>query len=130
MKTADRRHVISTQSIHYSSIDGPRALSCMGIILMHIRANSDYQLAINIMLSVSWYLIPHNSTMLLYLSSLALFGLWLSYAIGVDSKLLSSRPMKFLSGISMEMYLAQMIIFRVIEKIHLLYIFGRSGIRG
>ena len=85
---------------------------------------------INIMLSVSWYLIPHNSTMLLYLSSLALFSLWISYAIGVDSKLLSSRPMKFLSGISMEMYLAQMIIFRVIEKIHLLYIFGRSGIRG
>ena len=85
---------------------------------------------INIMLSVSWYLIPHNSTMLLYLSSLALFSLWISYAIGVDSKLLSSRPMKFLSGISMEMYLAQMIIFRVIEKIHLLYIFGRSGIKG
>lgn len=44
MKTTDRRYVLSTQSIHYSSIDGLRALSCMGIILMHIRANSDYQL--------------------------------------------------------------------------------------
>ena len=44
MKTTDRRHVLSTQSIHYSSIDSLRALSCMGIILMHIRVNSDYQL--------------------------------------------------------------------------------------
>ena len=38
--------------------------------------------------------------------------------------------MKFLSSISMEMYLAQMVIFRVVEKIHLLYLFGDTGIGG
>ena len=50
--------------------------------------------------------------------------LWLSYAIGAKSRILSCRPMRFLSGISMEMYLAQMIIFRLVEKLHLLYLFG------
>ena len=33
-------------------------------------------------------------------------------------------------GISMEMYLAQMVIFRVVEKLHLLYVFGDTGISG
>lgn len=30
----------------------------------------------------------------------------------------------------MEMYLAQMVIFRIVEKLNLLYIFGNSGILG
>ena len=29
---------------HYNSIDGLRALSCLGIIVMHIEANKKYQL--------------------------------------------------------------------------------------
>ena len=59
-----------------------------------------------------------------------MFSLWLSYAIGSNSKFLSSKPMKYLSSISMEMYLAQMIVFRVVEKLHLLYMFGDTGIGG
>lgn len=31
--------------VHYDSIDGLRALSCLGIILMHIQANTEYQLS-------------------------------------------------------------------------------------
>lgn len=33
---------IKTTSKHYHSIDGLRALSCIGIILMHVKANTDY----------------------------------------------------------------------------------------
>ena len=33
------------QPNHYNSIDGLRALSCLGIIMMHIQANTDYNLA-------------------------------------------------------------------------------------
>ena len=33
--------------IHYKSIDGLRALSCLGIILMHIQANTKYHLSGN-----------------------------------------------------------------------------------
>ena len=34
--------------------------------------------------------------------------------------------MKYFSGISMEMYLAQMVIFRALEKLKLLYVFGNG----
>lgn len=30
----------------------------------------------------------------------------------------------------MEMYLAQMIVFKIIKKLHLLYVFGNSGVGG
>lgn len=78
-----------------------------------------------------WYIIPSKTNgIVFFIKSLILFCMWLSYAVGVDSKFLSSKPMKFLSGISMEMYLAQMVIFRVIEKLHMLYVFGNNGVGG
>lgn len=88
-------------------------------------------LAVCVAATVLWYIIPCSiNTILFFVKSLVLFMLWLSYAIGAESKFLSCRPMKFLSGISMEMYLAQMIIFRLVEKLHLLYLFGSSGTGG
>ena len=62
------------------------------------------------------------------LKNLVLFIPWLMYAISVDSKLLSNKVMKYLSGMSLELYLAQMVIFRVIEKAKCLYIFGHGWI--
>lgn len=50
------------------------------------------------------------------------------YAISVDSKILSNKVMKYLSGISLKLYLAQMVIFRVIEKVKCLYLFGQGWI--
>lgn len=35
---------------HYNAIDGLRALSCLGIILMHIQANTKYYLSGNFFL--------------------------------------------------------------------------------
>lgn len=62
------------------------------------------------------------------LKNLALFLPWLMYAISVNSKILSNKVMKYLSGISLELYLAQMIIFRIAEKVHGLYLFGHGWI--
>ena len=59
-----------------------------------------------------------------YYILLPLFMLWLAYAVGVDSRVLGGRCMKYLSSISMEMYLAQMIIFRLVEKCGFLYVLG------
>lgn len=81
--------------------------------------------------TVLWYAIPGQSRgELFYLKSLVLFGLWLSYAIGNDSKFLASRPVRYLSSFSMELYLAQMLSFRVVERAHLLYVFGSAGTNG
>lgn len=80
--------------------------------------------------SIVWLFIPYKFTFLFYIGTLVLYCLWLSYAIGSNGSFLSSKPMRFLASISMEMYLAQMIVFRIIEKLHLLYVFGDVGIGG
>lgn len=59
---------------------------------------------------------------------LLLYLPWLCYAIGVNSKILSNKVMKYLSGISLELYLAQMLLFRVVEKANCLYLFGTGWV--
>lgn len=54
-----------------------------------------------------------------YLLELALFSSWLAYAVGSKARWLDNRLAGYLSGISMEIYLAHMVIYRVIEKVHL-----------
>ena len=55
---------------------------------------------------------------------IVLFSLILIYAIGDKKRHILSNPVtKFLSGISMEIYLCHMVIFRVIEKLKLSHLF-------
>lgn len=54
-----------------------------------------------------------------YIAELCMFSLWLVCAIGISSRVLSNKVLKYLSGISMEIYLAHMVIFRVVEKLHI-----------
>lgn len=54
------------------------------------------------------------------------FSLWLIYAIITNGKVLVNPITKFLSGISMEIYLSHMLIFRVLEKLNLIYILGKG----
>lgn len=69
----------------------------------------------------------HNS-FLFYASELLLFALWLIYAIGSKDIVLNNRVVRYLSSISMEIYLAHMIIYRVVEKIHLENYIAQSDI--
>ncbi|MBR4627230.1 MAG: acyltransferase [Ruminococcus sp.] len=50
----------------------------------------------------------------------------LSFAIGCNGKICNNKVVSYLSSISMEMYLCQMVLFRVAEKAHLLYRFGKG----
>lgn len=50
---------------------------------------------------------------------LILFSLWMVYAIGGGDCLLQNRFTKYISGISMEVYLSHMVIFRVVERLRL-----------
>ncbi len=74
-------------------------------------------------ISVIWYLLPNENSAVVMLKNTILFMMWLMYAISVKSAFLSNGVMKYLSGISLELYLGQMVIYRVIEKLHLLYLF-------
>lgn len=60
------------------------------------------------------------------MKNLILFLSWLCYAISVKSPVLSNKVTKYLSGISLELYLAQMVIYRLVEKVKCLYLFGQG----
>ena len=53
-----------------------------------------------------------------YTAELLVFTLWLVYAIGSADFMLNNRIVRYLSGISMEVYLAHMVVFRAVEKAH------------
>ena len=54
------------------------------------------------------------------------FSLWTSYAISVDSVILNNRVLKFIAEISLEIYLCHMFVYRIIEKLHCIYILGQG----
>lgn len=83
-----------------------------------------------ICLTALWYMVPGKLAGIetFMLKNSVLFLAWLCYSISVDSRILSNGIMKYLSGISLELYLAQMVIFRVIEKAKCLYLFGTGWI--
>lgn len=81
-------------------------------------------------LDVAWHYIPWEieGVDICVLKNLILYLPWLIYAISVKSPILSNRVTKYLSGISLELYLAQMFVFRAVEKTNCLYLFGSGWI--
>ncbi len=82
-----------------------------------------YKSAVIVMLIVSiaiYFMIgSHTITML------PLFSLTLIYSIGVQEKgLLINKFTEFISGISFEIYLSHMVVYRVLEKMKLIKLFG------
>lgn len=53
------------------------------------------------------------------LSNLVVFSAWLMYALGAKDRVLNNRVVKYLSGISMEIYLCHMMFFRVTGMLHI-----------
>ena len=56
---------------------------------------------------------------LFILPDLLVFAAWLMYAIGSKDIVLNNRVVKYLSGISMEIYLCHMMFFREASMFHL-----------
>lgn len=59
---------------------------------------------------------------------LLMFSVWLMYAISTEGKILNNRVFKFISSVSMEIYLCHMIIFRGLEKTKVLSLFGSGAV--
>lgn len=87
-------------------------------------------LASCICLTILWYLTPGEVVGIdvTMLKNLVMFLPWLMYTISVKSRILSNKAVEYLSGVSLEFYLAQMAIFRIVEKAHGLYLFGYGWI--
>lgn len=77
--------------------------------------------------TVVWYMLPMKYEVQQgFLLTFILFFLWLSYFVGADSKIMDNKIMNYFSGVSMEMYLAHMVVFRVLEKAGILDVFGSN----
>lgn len=63
-----------------------------------------------------------------YIIENGMFVAWLIYAIGSRDIMLNNCVVKYVSGISMEIYLVHMVIFRGIEKIHIDYFISQPDI--
>ena len=70
-----------------------------------------------IVLNIAMFFVPSGE--LFVLAELVVFSAWLIYGIGSKDIILNNRIVKYLSGISMEIYLCHMMFFRVVEKVHL-----------
>lgn len=75
---------------------------------------------------ISYFYIPNviGKINLFTIKTLIVCFCIISYAISAKSKVLDNKLFHYISSISMEMYLAHMVIFRIVEKIGFLYLFG------
>ena len=73
---------------------------------------------------VVYYLLNGNVFMCLLVSVVMLL-----YAITSNVKVLDNKIAKFLSGISMEIYLCHMMVFRILQKMKITNIFGNGWIQ-
>lgn len=85
-----------------------------------------YLLVILLMTIASFYAWPQISSLVEPFVCLIVFCLWVIYAISVESIVLNNKCVTFISGISLEIYLCHMFVYRILEKMHILYIFGRG----
>lgn len=81
-----------------------------------------------IAISTGWYVSPGNihGVDISALKLMIMFASWICYSISVKSKILSNPFTKFMSNVSFEIYLAHMMIFRVVERAGILYVFGKG----
>lgn len=73
---------------------------------------------------IVYYVFDGNAMLCLFVSAV-----FLMYAIIKREGILQNRVTEFISGISMEIYLSHMLIFRLIEKIHLNTVFGNGWLQ-
>lgn len=63
-----------------------------------------------------------------YIYMMMMFSNLVIFTMGSKSKILNNSVTKFISGISMEIYLSHMFIFRIVEKLKLNYLFGIGAV--
>lgn len=75
-----------------------------------------------VVVTIGYYVLGESVPLMLIL-----FSLYLVYALGVSKMGVLQNPItRFLSGISMEIYLSHMVIYRVLEKIGIIHMFGKG----
>lgn len=102
-------------------LSGGIAYLYRNIIYQFVSGHTRICAAFAIMLTVAFFMFGFmvKNEFVHYVIENGLFVVWLLYAIGAKDVLLNNRVVKYVSNISMEIYLAHMMVFRVIEKVHI-----------
>lgn len=128
----DTNHVIASFSPRTNILYCAQYFLAGGIIYLYrerliffVTNNKLMSLSVTILASIAYYYIDYIGDSGWYeitrnLSMLILFSIWIIFAISSKSVFLSNRILKFISSISMEIYLCHMVIFRFLEKSGLL----------
>lgn len=82
-----------------------------------VEAHTIITLLLALALTTAMLAIPMDA--LFVIPSVVVFTAWLIYAIGSKDVVLNNRIVKYLSGISMEIYLCHMMFYRVVERLHI-----------
>lgn len=74
-----------------------------------------------VFLTIGYFYLRSNvsNTYFIYILELIMFSIWIMYAISSKDVFLNNRLTRFLSAISLEMYLAQMVAFRGVQLLHI-----------
>lgn len=78
-------------------------------------------LGVIVVVSAGYFLVQHDNENLKNFWMLVMFSGLLIYALNNHNRVLSNKVTKFLSSISMEIYLSHMVVFRGLEKLHINY---------
>lgn len=78
-----------------------------------------WRVALAVCVSLTVMRLVMDTKSLFILPDLVVFAAWLMYAIGSKDVVLNNRMAKYLSGISMEIYLCHMMFYRVASMLHL-----------
>lgn len=111
----------------YEGIDGLKAYAIIGIALMHIQSNGKFILpGVYLQELVSQLQLPilHQEVQ----QSRCCSSVWQRWSIPSAVKWggLVNPVAKFLGGICFEIYLCHMVIYRVLEKLHFVHLFGKG----
>lgn len=83
---------------------------------------------ITLLITCVYFIIPLQNEVYYLISTMLVFSFWVIYAITFKCVVLANPVTRFISGISLEIYLAHMMIFRIGEKIHLAHITGNDSV--
>lgn len=72
-----------------------------------------------VLISILVYYITNGNEYVFLFKELFILMALMMYAISFESKVLNNKITKYISNVSMEVYLCHMVMFRIVEKIHI-----------
>lgn len=81
-----------------------------------------------VILIIGYFIVPDKITGVdvIIPKTLLLYSVCLCASLGKRTPLLSNKFTDYISGISMEIYLSHMVAFRIVEKLHIPQLFGKT----